>query len=115
MKERQHDAHVVAYDNMLVNEVVIPADAHLTVEGEGFGEDIPREPYVNTYVIAKEGVAENLYWGCQDILGPDEWGPLSLAYHYGREDVTARAEPEPDGFWMPYERAWELEKQDEQA
>lgn len=69
----------------------------------------PAEEPEQLYVIAKSDSIEHLYWG---NVGPCEdnpmWGPIEDAMWYHRDEIANNPEP-VDGFWMPLERAEELE------
>lgn len=67
-------------------------------------DSIEEEP---RYVIAKSDSVEHLYYAERNFVS--SWVVLAFASQYGREAVTAMPEPQ-DGFWMPLERAQELEQ-----
>lgn len=75
------------------------------------------------YVISKSDSIENLYWGIDtgnEVYGPEDahiyeiygWVPLSGATFYTRAEIDHNREP-VDGFWMPAERAEEIERMGE--
>jgi hypothetical protein len=77
-------------------------------EWKDFPPHIEAEPL---YVIAKSDSIEHLYWCLVDEHERRDdgyWGALRYAALCLRSDVDANREPE-GGFWMPLERAQELE------
>jgi hypothetical protein len=70
---------------------------------DGLTPSLPeRQP---RYVIAKSDSIENLYWNATTKA----WATLAGCSVCPRCAVDVMPEP-PDGFWMPLERARELEK-----
>jgi hypothetical protein len=97
----QHDAHVEAWGLQPWED--FPPDA------EEVTPEVTPSVVENMYVIAKSDCIENLYWneGWAESLS---WAGLEMATHYTREDIAKNPEAHAEGFWMPLERAEELEQ-----
>lgn len=114
MTRKQHDAHCDAYDRYTFwhewpadhDEVAYRAlIAQTGTEPLRLPEQVtPREDY---YVIAKSDSIEPLYWSEAHDARP--WVTLPGATRFSRRAMIDHGEPE-DGFWMPLERALELEE-----
>ena len=97
----QQDAHCDVFDKYLQDqwEDFPPDISEMTAQ-------VTTEVTQDMYVIAKSDSVENLYWGDWPVAS---WRSLLHAARYTREQIALNPEP-LDGFWMPLERAEELDQ-----
>jgi hypothetical protein len=105
MTDRQHDAHMDTRDEHAHSEW-----KNFPPSDEIPAELLPAKVTRDRYVIAKSDSVEHLYW---DNEWPRGWVRLGDATRYTKSEVLRAPEPPNEhehGFWMPLERAEELEK-----
>jgi hypothetical protein len=103
-KGRQHDDHCAAQELELSKDWKDwPADPSQEDIYARLAASLPI-PQAR-YVIARSDCIENQYWAAKPGA---RWRPLAEAEIHTRETLNEDDLP-PDGFWMPLDRARELE------